>query len=122
MSDVLIVVGDELMTWALRTRLEQWGHAVRSAGTVDGGRKALEDARPQLLLLDMSLPDGRGLDLLSGAGGGLDETVVIVMGAVWEASDIYRAERLGVAVRLAKPFSHEELLERIAARLDRTGD
>lgn len=122
MADVLIVVGDDLMTWALRTRLEQWGHTVRSAGTLDGGRAALEDARPQLLLLDMSLPDGGGLDLLSAVGGGLDETIVIVMGAVWEPSEIERADRLGVSIRLAKPFSHEELLERIAARLDRLGD
>jgi two-component system KDP operon response regulator KdpE len=64
MSVVLVVEDNALVTDAMRVLLESCGHEVVSAETVEEAVTRVEEHDPALVLLDLSLPDGHGLDAL----------------------------------------------------------
>lgn len=89
------------------------------AGTVQEGGKLLRQHRPDLLLLDVYLPDGSGLDLLAEARaqGWADE--VLMLTAARDAASVQQALQGGAADFLIKPFTRERLyaaLDAIEAR------
>jgi DNA-binding response OmpR family regulator len=69
---VLLVEDSDLVTDALRLLLEAHGHHVNVAGTVAAALDALATDPPDVVFLDLSLPDGSGLDVARHAtnGGG----------------------------------------------------
>ena len=64
MALILVVEDEALLRWSLVRRLEGVGHRVLQAGSAAEARAALADGAPDLLILDLSLPDGDGLDFL----------------------------------------------------------
>lgn len=79
------------------------------AGTVHEGGKMLRQHRPDLVLLDVFLPDGSGLDLLAEARaqGWADE--VLILTAARDAASVQQALQGGAADFLIKPFTRERL-------------
>lgn len=105
---VLLVEDEALFARAVTKRLQQAGYDCERAETLADGRALARQYQPDLALLDMRLPDGNGLDLLSEliAKG----VAVVVMTAYGEVSDAVNAIKLGAIDYLKKPVDLEELL------------
>jgi DNA-binding NtrC family response regulator len=105
---VLLVEDEALFARAVVKRLRQAGYECERAETLADGRAITRQFAPELVLLDMRLPDGSGMDLL--AEFALTGVPVIVMTAYGEISDAVSAMKQGAADYLKKPVDLEELL------------
>ncbi len=105
----VIVEDDDRLRPVMVDALSAHGFRVREACSVKDALSILREQTPDLLLLDVALPDGRALDVLSVVEG-LSPTprVVAVSGAAGPDESFRLAER-GVRAYLKKPFSLEEL-------------
>jgi len=119
MALILLVEDEELLRWALVKRLAKAGHTVDEAATLAEAADHLGRRQPDLMLLDLALPDGHGLDFFENHRGDLESTVTIVMTAVGEVEDAVRAMKLGAFDFLSKPVDATELLALIERSLAR---
>jgi len=110
MALLLLVEDEPLLRWALAKRLRNAGHTVHEAPTVAVAEDHLRRHRPDLVLLDIHLPDGNGLDLLVSHKDAIAESTVIVMTAEGTIDDAVRAMKLGAWEFLTKPVDQDELL------------
>ena len=107
-TKVLIVEDEVLFARAVFKRLQKAGYACEHAETIANGREIARQFMPDLVLLDMRLPDGNGLELLSEfAAKGI---AVVIMTAHGEVSDAVSAIKQGALDYLKKPIDLEELL------------
>ncbi|OKI02626.1 DNA-binding response regulator [Streptomyces sp. CB02923] len=102
-----------------RACLEREGFSVREALDAGAGRAVLRSEPVDLVVLDLGLPDGNGLDLLRGVRHADGPPVIIVTGRGEETDRVLGLE-LGADDYLVKPFSQRELAARIRAVLRRT--
>lgn len=113
----VLIVDDELhIRRLLTTTLARAGYQVAEAGD---GRQALttaERVRPELVLLDLGLPDRDGLELVQPLMQG-GRSAVVVVSAREGTEDKVAALDLGADDYVTKPFDTEELLARIRAAL-----
>ena len=121
MATLLLIEDEQLLRWALRTRLVRAGHMVQEAATLREAEVQLRERCPQVVLLDVNLPDGNGIDFLAAQKERLTDSVVLVFTADGSIEDAVRAMKLGAADFLAKPIDQEELIRTVdkAARRHR---
>ncbi len=116
MSKILVVDDEPKSVKLLRLRLEEMGHQLHDAHCVKDGTKRLETELFDLLITDVRLPDGTGIDLL-GLARSLQPTIpVIVITAYGAIRDAVEAMRLGAVEYVLKPFELEAmavLVERV---------
>ena len=106
----LLIVDDEAnIRSSLHGALGREGYQVDEAETLAAGRAKLREAY-DLVLLDVWLPDGSGLDLLAEIRASAPETVVIVMSGHATIDVAVQATRLGAYDFMEKPLSLEHLL------------
>ena len=119
-AGVLLVVDDEyLIRWSLRNRLTTAGYRVREAATAAAARTEFGHGDVQLVLLDIKLPDGNGMDLLREFRQVRPETKVIMISAHGTPETAQRAKDDGAFDFVSKPFDLNEmttLVDRAAAR------
>ncbi|MEZ3185205.1 response regulator transcription factor [Pseudomonas sp. LM13] len=119
LADVLVIEDDELLSIQLGELLRLQGYAVRLSGTGESGlAMALADA-PDLVLLDVMLPDINGLAVLRRLRE-QQQTPVIMLTACGAEEERIRGLRHGADDYLSKPFNLTELQLRIDAILRRT--
>ncbi len=119
LADVLVIEDDELLSIQLGELLRLQGYAVRLSGTGESGlAMALADA-PDLVLLDVMLPDTNGLAVLRRLRE-QQQTPVIMLTACGAEEERIRGLRHGADDYLSKPFNLTELQLRIDAILRRT--
>jgi two-component system, NtrC family, nitrogen regulation response regulator NtrX len=106
----LLIVDDEPNIIAsLRLILEREGYLVDSAGSIQEARRKWSDQVPNLLLLDVRLSDGSGLDFLKELRPNLHVPVVMISGHA-SIADAMDAIRTGASDFLEKPLSREKVL------------
>ena len=88
---ILLVEDEALLRWALAKRLKNAGHVVQEAPTIAAAEEYLRRQRPEIVLLDIHLPDGSGLDFLAANREVIIESSVIVMTAEGTIDDAVRA-------------------------------
>jgi DNA-binding NtrC family response regulator len=110
MAVILLVEDEKLLRWALQKQLERAGHLVHPAPDLRTAGEHLAGHVPDLVLLDLNLPDGHGLDFYESNRERLSESVVIVMTAVGQVGDAVRAMKLGALDFLSKPVDQAELV------------
>ncbi|MBB2912196.1 DNA-binding response OmpR family regulator [Streptosporangium becharense] len=121
MSNVLLIEDDAAIRTSLTRGLRDRGHAVSSAPTaLDGLRLAVEE-RPDLVVLDLGLPDMDGLDLLRMIRA-VSRVPVIVATARDGDTVMVRLLDEGADDYVVKPFSAAQLDARIRAVLRRAGE
>jgi DNA-binding response OmpR family regulator len=121
MASVLLIEDDAAIRTALTRGLRERGHAVSSSGTgMDGLRQALAE-HPDLVVLDLGLPDLDGGEVLRMLRA-VSRTPVIVATARDQESDIVRLLDAGADDYVVKPFSAAQLDARIRAVLRRLGE
>lgn len=116
-ATVLVVEGDDRLRERAREILAGTGLRVRVANDCEGARSSLEDERPDLVLWDLRLPAGGGLEGIRELLGRDDGPGVIVTDAFPNVEDSVAAMRAGAAYYLAKPLQRPVLARALAAAL-----
>jgi len=109
MANILIVDDDELTCTTLTRTVERLGHRATSAGTVKDARKESAGVDLDVVLLDVNLPDGSGLDLLPELRGGPSSPQVIIMTGRGEPDGAELAIRNGAWDYVQKPVKRDDL-------------
>ena len=108
---ILVVEDESVFARAIARRLEREGYDCVTVGSLGDAEAALKVRFPDLVLLDMRLPDGSGLDFLQRLRNGSGSTLpVIAMTAYGEVDDAVSAMKLSASDYLKKPFDLDELL------------
>ncbi len=107
---ILAIEDDPGIATVLRRGLQLAGFEVTLVGDVAGGREAWGAGGFDLVLLDVMLPDGDGIALLSELRSTGDRTPVVLLTALEEADLRDRAQAAGASAHLAKPFAYADLL------------
>lgn len=109
-KQILIVEDEQIFARAVARRLEREGFVCRTVISLGDAETAIEQAPPDLVLLDIRLPDGSGLDFLERLRGELGLNIpVIVMTAYGEIDDAVAAMKLAASDFLKKPIDLDEL-------------
>ncbi|MBL0727196.1 sigma-54 dependent transcriptional regulator [Piscinibacter sp. HJYY11] len=108
MSRVLIVEDDEDAAKMMAALVADAGFTVATANSLHAARRQLVLEQPELVLLDLQLPDGSGLSLLESPGAIGNAQVVLITGHASVETSI-QALRLGVADYLIKPLNTVQL-------------
>jgi two-component system phosphate regulon response regulator PhoB len=122
MSQKILIIEDEPdIRKTLEYNISREGYEVISASTLSEGREKLESASFSLLLLDLMLPDGSGLDLCRELkqDKSLSSMPVIILTAKDDEVDKVVGFELGADDYVTKPFSVRELILRVKAVLKR---
>lgn len=112
----VLVVDDDFLVASIHTRFVSQVpgfEVVGTAATAATARAEIERLRPDLVLLDVHLPDGSGIDLLRALRAEGDDTAVLVVTAAREADTVRAAAAAGAAHYLVKPFEAADLAERL---------
>ncbi|MGH3996666.1 MAG: response regulator, partial [Pseudonocardiaceae bacterium] len=112
----VLIVDDDFMVAKIHAGFVQRTPGFTVVGVAHTGAQALTEARrlhPALVLLDVHLPDTTGLDLLQQLREAVPELDVLVISAAREADTVCRALRGGIVHYLMKPFSYQDLRERL---------
>jgi two-component system KDP operon response regulator KdpE len=114
MTRVLIVDDERSLLRALAMNLVARGYTVAEADTGTKALTAAAESEPDVILLDLGLPDVSGLDVIRGVRE-YSATPIIVLSARAGSADKVQALDLGADDYVTKPFSMEELLARLRA-------
>ncbi|MHA7277840.1 response regulator [Arthrobacter sp. HLT1-21] len=114
MTTVLIVDDEPLLLRALQINLR--AHGYRPITAVDGASAlaAAADHRPDIVVLDLGLPDMDGMDVIAALRG-WTQTPIIVLSARHGSDDVVDALDAGADDYVTKPFGLDELLARLRA-------
>lgn len=119
MAATLLVVDDEISArYALRRAFDS-GYRVVEAGSVAEARQRLDQDRPDIVLLDYSLPGEDGLALLRDINGDADAPAVIMLTAHGSERVAVEAMKSGAYDYLAKPYDLDELRLLVERALER---
>jgi len=112
----LLIVDDEpQICEVLRAYLQREGFDVETAGSVAGARASIETRVPDLVLLDVTLPDGSGFDVLGTIAKPGERIPTIMLTARSEETDRVVGLELGADDYVTKPFSPREIVARVRA-------
>jgi two-component system KDP operon response regulator KdpE len=117
-SRVLVVDDEPQIRRALRTSLEAHGYEVQAVGTGEEAVVGAAESGPELLLLDLGLPDLDGTEVIRRVRG-FSEVPIIVLSVRDQQHDKVAALDAGADDYVTKPFAMEELLARARAAMRR---
>lgn len=110
---MLIVEDNELVTGALRILFEETGRRVTVAHSVADAIQAGEGDPPDLLLLDLALPDGDGLEVArSLRKKGIQPKATVALTGRDDPASLQRCSSEGITAVLVKPVPTKELLKK----------
>src|SRR5205814_3346398 len=118
-SMVLIVDDDPRMREYVRVNLEMEGYAVREAGSAEEGLNVLEEASPDLVLLDVMMPGVDGWEMLQRVQErhGVGAIPVIMFSGKVDEQDASEAASSGAQGLIGKPFNYQKLIDQTKQRL-----
>jgi two-component system, OmpR family, KDP operon response regulator KdpE len=113
---VLVVEDEPQLRFALRRYLEESGYAVREVEDSAGALREFDGFKPDVVLLDLMLPDGSGVDVCREIRRD-HQTPIVVLSALGDEKTKVKALDEGADDYLTKPFGMDELLARIRVAL-----
>jgi DNA-binding response OmpR family regulator len=117
MRNILLIEDDREIQENNKDLLESGGnYAVRTAMNLAEARKQITKKTPDIIVLDIMMPDGSGLDFIKE----INDIPVLLLTALGENSDIVKGLEAGGDDYLAKPYDDNVLLARIESLLRRT--
>src|SRR3990172_798048 len=120
MPEILLIDDDENLTELLGEYLAGQGFAARAAGDGREGLRAVFERKPDLIALDVTMPNKDGWETLARIRE-VSDAPVIMLTARGEEADALRGFSLGADDYVTKPFSFAQLAARIHAVLARGG-
>ena len=118
MKTILIIEDEAHITRFIKTAMEQEGYQVYTADSSHRGLIEAATRRPDLLILDLGLPDGDGCDVIADIRT-WSSLPILVLSARSDEQDKIKALNLGADDYLVKPFSMGELIARVNAHMRR---
>jgi DNA-binding NtrC family response regulator len=109
MGTVLVIDDEQLVRWSIEKLLSKDGHEVVSVGTGAEGLLKLRESIPDVVLLDMKLPDIEGIEILRTIKKENGELPVIVITAYGSIDSAINAIKTGAFDYIVKPFDAEKL-------------
>jgi len=108
-AKILVIDDEKSIREFLTILLQQEDYEVATAASVGEGIEQLTDSRPDLVMCDLKLPDGTGLEVLQHARAHHIETPFIIITAHTTPQHALEALRAGAAEYLSKPFNVDDL-------------
>ena len=109
-TKVLVVDDEAMIRWSIEQTLRTAGYDVAVAATAAEGMALFHQLHPEVVLLDLRLPDANGATILKAIKGESDlDSAVIVMTAFEQDCSEEEAKRLGAFEYLKKPFDFDDL-------------
>lgn len=118
---ILVVDDDDAIRLVIHEALSREGHEVRTAASVAEQAKILSQFEPDVLVTDVILPDGNGLDLVPEILARRPDLPIIVLSAQNTLATAVRATEQGAFEYLPKPFDLDELCQAVKDGLRRRG-
>jgi DNA-binding response OmpR family regulator len=118
-ANILLVEDDHAMVLLLKDMLESTGHRLWCAESAVEAERRLAEVRPDLVILDLMLPDANGLVLCADLKAALGVPVIVCSGTR-RHDDSLLGFKLGADDFVAKPFSVDDLKARVELALRRT--
>lgn len=106
---ILVVDDDQAVRWSLKEALLSWGYQAIEAGSLAEAITTFNGELPAVVLLDIDLPDGSGLDVLREIRGDHPDTIVIMITGNVQVDNTISALRGGAYDFIGKPLNLEEL-------------
>ncbi|NOR15387.1 MAG: response regulator, partial [Candidatus Aminicenantes bacterium] len=106
---ILVVDDEKLLRWSIRQKLSEWDLEVTEAETGDEALQRFKLDTPDLVILDMNLPDMKGSEILKTIKTDNPELPVIIITAYGSIDDAVNAMRLGAYNFLTKPIDYLKL-------------
>jgi two-component system, NtrC family, response regulator AtoC len=106
---ILIVDDERLLRWSLRQQCEDWGYQVLEAENGTDAVALGQSESPDVILLDVRLPDITGLEVLEKLHASEDTSAVIMMTADPQVDDVKAALRMGAYDYVGKPLDFDGL-------------
>ena len=119
MTKVLIVEDDEMLGDELRDVFLQWGFVAITVASVNAFWEQVQDFKPQLIVVDLTLPDGSGVDIIRDVRSKSDIGIIVMSGRSDEIEPVVCIET-GADDYVVKPFSSREMVARIRQLMYRT--
>ncbi|MBT6457748.1 MAG: sigma-54-dependent Fis family transcriptional regulator, partial [Gammaproteobacteria bacterium] len=119
---VLLVEDDEIMRLSLEDRLRLEGIPVHSVGGTTHARKELEKGDIDLVITDIRLPDGTGIELFADISNHFPGIPVILMTAFGDISDAVALVKAGALDYLTKPFDLSDFIAKVRYHLSCIAD
>lgn len=120
-NSIVLVEDDENQREFLAGLLTDRGYSVRTAENGTSALKLIEKVTPDLVLLDLGLPDIGGETVFSEIKKNYPQVPIVLLTARSKSSDIVEGFKLGADDYVAKPYNDDELLARVEARLRNKG-
>lgn len=120
MASIYIVEDEATIRGRIAEALAADGHSVRAAGTAMEALSEIVKVRPDLVILDLGLPDLDGADLL-GMIRSIDDVLILVATARDDEREIVRLLDAGADEYVVKPYSADEIRARVGALIRRFG-
>jgi CheY-like chemotaxis protein len=121
MTTILIVDDDELFRTMLEAMLAKEGHQVLTASTGSEALARLESTSPDLIMTDILMPDGDGIELITALNQQQRGIPIIAMSggrrAISLEFNLESAALMGVKATLPKPFTRDSLRQALADAL-----
>jgi two-component system response regulator AtoC len=117
---VLIVDDERLVRWSLRQKCEEWGYSVVEAATGETALRVAQQESPDLVLLDVRLPDLTGIEVLDQLKKDSLGRAIIMITADPQLDDVKAAIKLGAYDFVGKPIDFETLRELMENALEAT--
>ncbi len=106
---ILVVDDEKLLRWSIRQKLSEWDLEVTEAETGDEALQRYQLDTPDLVILDMNLPDMKGSEVLKNIKADNPELPVIIITAYGSIDDAVNAMRIGAYDFLTKPIDFLKL-------------
>src|SRR6476469_2818380 len=116
---VLIIDDERPVVLTLEALLKRHSYHVDTAGTASQGLKLLKSSSPSLVLLDLQLPDGHGLEMLDRIKTELPEAQVIILTAHDSLHNAIESIKRGAYHFISKPYAPEELLSLVEKAVEK---
>jgi two-component system response regulator AtoC len=117
---IMIVDDERLVRWSLRQKCEEWGYHVIDADAGEPALKLAQHESPDLVLLDVRMPDLTGIEVLDQLKKSGDARAVIMITADPQLDDVKAALKLGAYDFVGKPVDFDELHVTIKNALEAT--
>ncbi|MGO4108901.1 response regulator transcription factor [Paenibacillus sp. YAF4_2] len=119
MNKVLVIEDDVMMRDMLSMYLSEEGYSVRQAGTAEGGLRIVQEFVPDIVLLDLMLPDLDGMEVCASIRE-RSHVPIMILSMKSEVSERVQALKAGADDYMCKPFSMHEMTARVEALIRRS--
>ncbi|MCL2651991.1 MAG: response regulator, partial [Candidatus Azobacteroides sp.] len=115
MKNILII--DDVVTLGLmlKTWFSKKGFQAQTAISITDAKKSIQEQKPDLIISDLRLPDGSGLDIIKWVKENYDDIVIIVMTSYADIQTAVECIRAGAYDYVEKPLNPEEVLVKLQA-------